>query len=207
MKLSVSNNSEFSWDSLHVVPVSDKIVSDLRKKPKTSFEKALHEIVKDKFFDDAKKPYYTGHLIDGKHFPLLLLGLGKEKELNLEKLRRSVAGVAGKAKDLSLEGISLHLPELEKFSAEETAKAFAEGLLLGSYVFDKYKTYSKETPKKEVKTASFIVSVKDSAKAKKVLEEVELVSENVFMVRDLQNDNANVVTPLKLVEVAKDLAK
>ncbi len=209
MKANIKTGFELKEKALSVSLLSDSSLNELnKKKVLNELEKLIQITVKDEALGkNVSKSIFTKIVKNSAPLNLLVIGLGKEKELTLEKLRRSVSGITSKARELSLEEISLEVPKLEKFSFQETFTALSEGLILGSYLFDKYKNYSKDEPKKEVKKLNLIVSANNSKTAETLLKEVETITANVFMVRNLQNDNADEITPLKLEQVSKDIAK
>lgn len=74
---------------------------------------------------------------------IIALGLGPQKEATPETLRRAGGRLARKARELRVEEIFLEWP---KSFNEGMIKAFAEGVLLGSYQFNRYKTQVKDSP-------------------------------------------------------------
>src|SRR3989338_2857814 len=70
---------------------------------------------------------------------VFLLGLGKRKELSLEKLRKASAIVARACRGLGIEHPSVAFPP-EGFGEGKgkELQAIAEGAILGHYSFDKY---------------------------------------------------------------------
>ncbi len=94
---------------------------------------------------------------------------------------------------------------------ENAAAAFALGLLLRSYVFDKYK--SKKDAKGKAadedngkpKLSKLTIHCADPSAARKAFAEVEAVMGGVFLARDLVNEPANTLGPIEFADRAKEL--
>lgn len=128
-----------------------------------------------------------------KETRVVLIGLGKEKALTCETLRRTygkaIAFLKGKAKSANIV-----LPEKDD---PKTTRAAAEGALLANYVYDT----NKAEKDKYLETMTFI-DADDEA-----LEECEMLCESVYFARNLAFSNADDITPAYLGAVAEDLAK
>lgn len=138
---------------------------------------------------------------------VLLIGLGKKEKHTLERIRHSAAKVVAHAKSMKYETSRFDLESFSgKFSAEDAAQAAVEGARLSTYRFDKYK--SKPAPMSSL--TSFDLYVSSSAHAasvKKAVKEAEIISEGVAFTRDLANEPANVMTPDRLAQAAKEMAR
>ncbi|MBL7160404.1 MAG: leucyl aminopeptidase [Candidatus Aenigmarchaeota archaeon] len=132
---------------------------------------------------------YDGYKGSEKVF---LVGLGKKKDVSSEKVRKAFALAVRKARELETGELTAFLAGFPGH-----AEAAAEGLLLGAYSFDKYKS---KKDGKEVKSCVIVAPKADVSSAVKICE-------NVNFVRDLVNENADVMTPAKLAAVAKDVAR
>ncbi len=86
------------------------------------------------------------------------------------------------------------------------AAAFAGGLTLRNYVFDKYKTKAADK-KDKTKSADLAVSiVTNAAGTAKLYDEYKAVSEGVFLARNLVNEPANVLYPESYADrISKEL--
>lgn len=90
---------------------------------------------------DFKGKKDTGAVVytEGAKSPrLLLVGLGEQSKLTLERLRRAAASASKRATSMKLGSIAIHLPSLDLASASELAQAITEGAVLSLYKFDKY---------------------------------------------------------------------
>lgn len=126
---------------------------------------------------------------------LLLLGIGSKEKVSAEAFRRAYAVAVRIALSKKCNSLNLVLPDT-KFPID----GIIEGLLLTNYAFDK----RKKEPAKLLKRIGLIgADQKNLAHCKKL----SMISESVNFARDLVNDNADEVTPLKLAECAQALAK
>ncbi|MGF2075806.1 M17 family peptidase N-terminal domain-containing protein, partial [Enterococcus casseliflavus] len=77
---------------------------------------------------------------------LIAIGIGEEKDANAETLR-AAAGRASKAlARAKAKRAALAVPALRRVKPEQAGQALAEGLLLGSYRFEKYKSGTEKAP-------------------------------------------------------------
>ena len=149
---------------------------------------------------------YTRGLIRSRR--IMIAGLGKKKEFNLEKLRGVFSKACQKIRDLNITQMaaSLDLGDAE-FSIRETAQAAVEGAMLGLYRFTPYKT-PEEDKGGELSEFTIVESraglledVKDGAKT------AEIISRAVYCARDLVSTPSNDMTPSILADRASDVAK
>jgi leucyl aminopeptidase len=134
---------------------------------------------------------------------LIVLGLGLKKELSLESFRRAGGRLARKAREIRVEGVMV---EWTRQFKDNQVKAFAEGVILGSYQFNRYKTQLKDAPKGIQK---FVFKVpKDIVSS--TLNSIQLAEDycaGVVLARDLINGAPSDVTPKVLADVAVKIAK
>ena len=93
----------------------------------------------------------------------------------------------------------------------EDAAAFADGIRLKSYTFDRHKTGKGDTgdkKKKDKKPAKIAIASADAAGARKIFKSHSGVTDGVFFARDLVNEPANILGPVEFaarVEKLKSL--
>lgn len=133
----------------------------------------------------------------------IVLGLGEKGKLSPEVLRRAGGRLARRAREIRVEEAFVEWPRSLKGNF---AKAFAEGLILGSYQFTRYKTQMKDAPK-GVQKFTFQVPADALISLKAVLKTAESYSEGTLLARDLINGAPSDVTPRVLAQTAKKLAK
>jgi len=128
---------------------------------------------------------------------LLLVGLGKRTEFNLEKLRRATGNAVKRLRDLGLDRAGIQLQP----DTPAALQAVVEAAILAGYQFTEFKA---EEPGK-LKTLTICVKT-DLAAAKQVVQRAQIIAESVNYTRAIANLPGNVVYPAVLAERARVLA-
>lgn len=138
---------------------------------------------------------------------LLLVGLGKKKDITGEVLRRTAGSAAQSLLKLNVEKAGLLLPaNTGSFPKAESALPMSEGAILGGYRFESFKS----KPSKNVKKATlkqWVMMDPDGMSGPKFVREGVLRGEATSLSRDLGNQPANSLTPEALARHARALAK
>jgi leucyl aminopeptidase len=133
------------------------------------------------------------------HPRVLLYGLGRLAELDLELMRRAASAAARKARELKSAEASLVLPQDQPkgITEAELAKAAAEGIWLGLYKFSAYKSKPKDGEESRDPAQFTILCSNESrsAAAAKAIDEAREVCGAVCMVRDMVNTPPNDFNP------------
>lgn len=131
---------------------------------------------------------------------VLLVGLGKQEEVDIAKLRELGAKIAKKC-DTALKAKIVCLTPygkgLEGISLYDAVKTVVHGALIGAYKFDRY--LAEKTPSIEVFE---IVENNNPQEAENGAKAGQITGEAVNIARDLINEPASVVTPEYLAETA-----
>jgi len=145
---------------------------------------------------------------------LMLVGLGEQKKLSLEKLRRAAALAARRAKSMKLKSLAIEIPEAKWVSAHLKApygmavRALCEGAALSVYAFNKYRSKGEEDAKDAIKQVLMVSKDPGSgAEARRSVREAQVIVEAVYLARDLENAPANEIFPESLAQTASRLAK
>lgn len=163
--------------------------------------------------DFSGKIYQTLMLYTKKNLRtkrVLLVGLGKEKEFSLDKLRGVTATAARHARKMGVNSfvIPLSFVEGRGLLIREKVRSFVEGILLGLYRFGEYKSPPKNSKKEEIKSVTIQVNTIDELKeARKEVKRTEAVAQAVCTARDLVSRPGNVATPTFLANTARAIAK
>ena len=158
---------------------------NLDKKTKEILKEFSFEIKEGSslFLTDSKKLYIAAKKLKGED--LKIVANNAINELKKYKFKRIKIALIQNEKELDL-------------------KNLVEGLLLGSYEFQKYKSEVKS-----IKQTIFI-DIKNSKKDKKELEkefkDVKTICSSVNMVRDIVNTTPEDYNPLTMAKSAKDIA-
>lgn len=134
---------------------------------------------------------------------IIALGLGSKQGVTVETLRRAGGRLARKAREVRVEEVVLEWPRSFK---GDLLKAFAEGLILGSYQFTRYKTQLKDAPK-GIQKLVLKASPDSLAGAQKALQTAVSYCEGALLARDLINGAPSDVTPKVLADTARKIAK
>jgi len=137
------------------------------------------------------------YLVGQQEKRLLLLGLGEEKECNLETLRRSYAAAIKRCRNKKWPHISFLLPTLTKFDVDHVTHAVSEGIGLCLYLFEEWKSQKKPYYIKKIHLIG--------AQNAKIVTKTTAILSGVNLARDLVNRNACDITPQTLADQAKEL--
>ena len=171
-----------------------------------SINKALKNAVTDFVIE---KEQFNGKFLSTYTLPtlgkiatpkVLLIGLGKKSEYTNDKARQAAMEIAKKIKSYkNISAAVVSIPVTK--SQEDTIQAITEGIILGGYTFDKYKSEkTKDTLK------SVILSCPEAEKsAKKGIIKGEILAKATNFARNLSNEPAQYATPSKLAEIALNL--
>ncbi len=147
---------------------------------------------------------------------VVLVGLGKRKEVSLDKLRQA-AGTAAKAiRNLGAKSFAVLVQDLAALltavpaagRVREAAQALTEGALLGLYQFTTYRTEKRDGASNAIRRTAVVVSdPRTLAQAQQGVRQGQVIGEATTFVRDLCNHPANVVTPTYIANEAKKIAR
>lgn len=133
---------------------------------------------------------------------VILLGLGEEKKVGLESLRKAFYNLGKELMRLKLESGYVHVPKFGDLSYKQTIMAIVEGLLQSEYSFEKYLTEKKVKP--TVKDFYLDILAGENGLVEEAIKEANIIVEGIFLARDLVNERALVMTPKKLAGIAKE---
>lgn len=136
---------------------------------------------------------------------VLLIGLGPRGKHDLEILREAGAEIARAAREVRAVSVALVLEqgEIGEDAASARARAIAEGVVLGSYRFLRYRT-SPESPAPHALTT--LLHRGDAGAVRDALAQGKLVAEAELLCRDLVNLAPGDATPSIIAQRAKELA-
>jgi leucyl aminopeptidase len=150
--------------------------------------------------DSAKGGFKKLSLLRPDGFPpVLVVGLGKSEELDLETLRVAAALAAKEAGRLEAKSIAWAYPE--GIDSVLAADALVTGTVLAAYRFDRFKSGDRDdSPRLES------LMLPGPPEFSKTVECAHIAAEAQNRARDLQNTPANVATPSFLAARAEEIA-
>ncbi|MFC1691309.1 leucyl aminopeptidase [Nanoarchaeota archaeon] len=170
---------------------------------KSEFQKYLKEAVKTTKFESKFNKTATIYCPISKTKPILLLGKGDN--IDQEKTRQLANTIIKTAKARKAKTVAV---EFSKGLNDKSIKALTEGIVLGNYEFDKYKSEDKEDPKIPVKEVIILLkNSKNKKNLQKIIQKTQIICNNTNYARDLVNDNADTVNSLFFEAQAKEIAK
>lgn len=135
---------------------------------------------------------------------LLLIGLGKQAKATVHAVRNAAGTAIRFAKPRGIREIVLALPVSENLPAAGTARAIAEGALVGDFDPDTYRSDRKDLSIQSVTLAASAGADKTAIEA--AFAEGLIVGESQNFTRSLVNEPGNKLTPTILGERAAAMA-
>ena len=135
---------------------------------------------------------------------ILLVGLGPRDGVSADTVRRATGRVAARA--FRYPRVATTLPQAVEGAFGEAVQAFVEGLLLGSYRFDRYKTNADEEPRR-LERVMVLGPRGGAAAARRGIRRGEVFGEATAFARDLVNTPAIDATPDFLARTARAMAR
>ncbi len=137
---------------------------------------------------------------------IVLLGLGKRGEFNLEKLRAAFAKALQHLRTLNIKEAATSIDfGLLPGSKDSLAQAVAEGALLGLYQYAPFKTVDRENLK-DVEQLTVVAGENDFSEINVAVEKAQAIARAVYFTRDLVSAPSNQMTPAILAKEADRIA-
>jgi leucyl aminopeptidase len=202
---------EIRWASLSperiktdllVIPVKEKGLQE-------PLIQLLNRLLEGRLMERINKANFTGaegnallHSTNGslRAAHLLLLGLGKEGEIEIDSWRKTAARARKEASGLGAEEIVYSLPHERE--AIPVVKAIVEGVALASYQFNRYRSEAKPTRDLNTLTLTQPAAKRTAALETSARLALDLTS-GVFLARNLVNEPPSVTTAHYLGEQAQ----
>ncbi len=140
---------------------------------------------------------------------LAVIGLGSEKEDAdeiREQLRIAGGHIATRARGCGAQKVLIVLPDIGGLSTAAKTEALVEGLVLGNYSFDKYKTKQEEGQGAPVHVFS-LAGCGSTAAMRRGLRQGLAVAMAACRARDMANEPGNVWTPEKFAQFGRKLSR
>lgn len=137
-----------------------------------------------------------------------VVGLGKKKDFNIEKVRSVIATASKSLRGMGAQRVAtiLHGAGAGGLAPEEVAQAITEGSLLGLYTFRQHIT--KKPDRNEIKELLIIEQTRSRIpKLKTAVKTGTTLAEAAILARDMVNQPANFMTPTDMAQKAGEVAK
>ncbi|MDY6935280.1 MAG: leucyl aminopeptidase [Spirochaetota bacterium] len=201
MKLIVKKKDDFSNSDVVVIFLTEGYRNNIEKDIPSEFS-FITERVDLSFFMGKSSEVLFLPFID---FPnIIIIGIGKEEEINSESLRNSSSDIVKICKNKNVKAVSVLLPLLTKLTQQSILSSIAEGLYLSNYNFDKYKS-KEDDANKLLDKAFFYFDTREIAVS--ILKDIEISCENTILCRDMINETSDKTNPVEIAKVAKGLSK
>ena len=181
------------------------IIGFFKNKNLNSLHKSLDLALEGKLSHAMKMDQYSGKenskvMVYGNDIikRVLLIGLGDQKVFNTDKVRSIASHITRLENKMNIKSFTV---DGDSFGLRKDimVQAFSEGLMLGSYQFNDYKT--KENKSSYIKTVTICGNVNNN-----YIDKGKILGDSVCFARDLGNHPANILTPTYLAKSAKKIA-
>lgn len=138
---------------------------------------------------------------------VLIMGLGKRKDFSLDRIRSIAANSSRYSRRINVNEMAMVDFAHMDVSARDCGMAITEGVVLGLYRFDKYKSKKKD---KHKKLSALKIVASDASRAKELEEGAKTgnnLGESTNFARDLVNEPACYMTPTDFAKRAQDVAE
>lgn len=140
---------------------------------------------------------------------VLIMGLGKAKDFSLDRIRSIAANSSRYARRINIREMAIH--DFAGFDADtsDIGEAIVEGILLGMYRFNKYKSQKKDADNAQKLNVLKIATASDGnvAALQTGADKGKNLAESANFARDLVNEPANKMTPAIFAEEAQKIAE
>ncbi len=137
----------------------------------------------------------------------LLVGLGEERDAGAESLRVAAGVTVSQASARRAKSTALVVPPQRRMRLAAQAQALAEGALLGSYRFDRYKTARKDERTPVQSLVLLAETGADLRAARASLRIGTILAESQNLARALSNEPPNALPPAELARAAQRTAR
>ncbi len=185
-------------------------IQDIKKLPKSlsSYKSVLNPLFKDKIFKGQwGESFFIPSSNSKKTQHLILIGLGKEKNLDYEQIRRASAKAFLEICQHNQESADILLETLYKKNTsdwEQLTQALTEAFILTSYKCDEFKQKTKKEKVEQLKNIYLSIPKKNHSKGEKGLKTGVILGESTNVAKKVANYPGNLMTPSIL---AKEVEK
>lgn len=198
--------NEFETDILAIGLFEDSLSTLHFQALDRVFSNRLSEIIAEEEFKGKESDeilIHTQGTIRAKR--LLLLGLGKRSDFDIPEIRNYGARIVAAAQKSKVTTIGLCPPPLDDSALDRSVRSLSEGIELGHYRFDKYRSKEKEKTK-AIKKIEIVID-KSQKEPHLSIAHAQEIATSINIARDLVNEPASYLTPKALADYASHMAK
>lgn len=141
---------------------------------------------------------------------VLLVGLGKEKEMTVRKFKQAIGSAVLNCQNHKYKNIAIYIPETasKKIEIKDLVYQVVVAAAVATYSYDNYKT-DKDSKIAEIKKIELVVPVENKILSKLSITGTEAlkVAKGVNLARHLGNIPPTIMTPQLLADKAKKLSQ
>lgn len=187
--------------------VESKINERLLESFSSTLNITLNKIQK-KYFLDKKGDEIIHYTEKSEPSVIFLKKIKLEEDFNTDFFRNYFAGFVPSLIKKNIKSVNVIVPVYEDYKSYFTSESYflqtmIEGILLGNYTFDNYKSEKEKAGKLE-----FILHYSNKKLLQQVIINSKKIIESVYFTRDLVNEPAITLTPMELgLRAKKELTK
>jgi leucyl aminopeptidase len=137
---------------------------------------------------------------------VVMVGLGEAAELSAEIMREAVGRAVRSVADRKKQSAAIVAATSSRLAGEALGQAVAEGAILSAYRFDKYKTLQPPSPPPE-RLLLLGAESGELAALREGVRQGTAIAESATLARDLANEPGGFMTPARLAERARQVAR
>ncbi len=140
---------------------------------------------------------------------VVLVGLGKREKVTAEALRQAAGSVMRRCGSKRTSRVAFWLPTLRGITSASAAQAVTEGVILGAYRFDDYRT-SRASGGGRVRALTLFYASLDAPAARETRRAAStglVLADSQNIARDLSNQPGNELPPAKLAAAARQVGR
>lgn len=201
------NILEKNYDIISLGIFQDEKISGITEVIDNALDHEISNTLKNTTFNGKPKQTYlitTNGKIGIKR--ILLVGLGKYEDFNLENIRVASAKAARSIRDLGIQqGIFEIFGGIKKISLDKIVENIVIGIELALYKFDRYKT--DDINSKNIDNVTIFVEKPEFMDiAKTSISSGQIIGRGVNLARNLSNTPSSDATPSQIAKETKEIA-
>ncbi len=191
-------------EGVHIIPMYEEDVPRPAVELPDNVKDLISKVAGRDFKGRLEEVYIIPTIVPGGPERIVLTGLGKRDELELDSFRRAY-GRAALRIDESMSETAFAPIVSDVFDLESTTESIIEGIELSMYRFDRYRSEKKE---QKLKHVTLLVNDESSlSKVKKSVEVAGKICRGVYTARDLTNMPSIDCYPEKFAKIVYEIGR